>query len=145
MGKAILTTFILLSFSQSVYAQALVPATSDDISEFDKQISQAQNVSHQHTHNAALKTTQKHSASFGAAVSQEAKNLKDSKRSERMGQWVNEQRRRDDENTPAAAISSGQDSSGGGNSNKDASTSSPQNDNHGNSANAPGHTKQNQQ
>lgn len=73
----------------------LVPATSEDIQNFDEQVSE---------NDAELDSSiMDGKDNFGSAVSAEAKKLKDMSVEERqkMGQWVSGQRRKDADKRPA--------------------------------------------
>lgn len=62
MGSKLLTIFVLMCLALPVSAQTLIPATSEDLSDFDRQVSQS-----------LRKTTQ--SGDFNQAVTEEAKKL----------------------------------------------------------------------
>jgi hypothetical protein len=66
------------------FAQTLVPATSEDIDAFDRQLAEARK------------------DNFGKQVSEEAKKLKSTEKQERrdMGQFVSDQRRKEDQGRP---------------------------------------------
>ncbi len=66
------------------FAQTLVPATSEDIDAFDRQLAEARK------------------ENFGKQVSEEAKKLKGTEKQDRsdMGQFVNDQRRKEDQGRP---------------------------------------------
>ncbi len=121
MGKILFYTFVALFFGSVSLAQTLVPATSEDLSEFDSQIHQAQKSST--------------GSQFGARVSEEARNLQNSaghKKRSRKGVLTP----RDQEDK--SSLGAGGNSSS---SDKDAKVSSPKNSDRGNSANAPGRNK----
>lgn len=121
MGKILLYTFLALFLSSVSMAQTLVPATSEDLSEFDSQINQA--------HKSPS------GSQFGAKVSEEAHHLQNSaaqKKKARKG--VLDPR----DQAERASLGAGGNS---GNSGQDAKVSSPKNSDRGNSANAPGHNK----
>ena len=121
MGKILLYTFVALFVSSVSWAQTLVPATSEDLSEFDSQINQAHKSSS--------------GSQFGAKVSEEVRNLQNSAAQKKKGnKGVLDPR----DQEVKASLGAGGDSS---NSAKDAKVSSPKNSDHGNSANAPGHNK----
>lgn len=142
MCKNIAVTLIIFLFSQGLFAQSLVPATSDDLSDFDKQISQAQE-SQNPPPAKKEQSAKKSKENFGAIVSDEAKTLKNSEldKKKSMGQWVSEQKSKEDQKVPASNASKGQGNSNANSNSKDARTSSPANNDHGNSSNAPGHKK----
>jgi hypothetical protein len=130
MSKKLITTIFIILFGQTLFAQSLVPATSDDLNDFDRQISKAQ----------SSKNTKEN---FGAVVSDEAKSLKNSdlNKKKAMGKWVSDQKSKEDQKVPSANASKGQGNSNANSNSKDARTSSPANNDHGNSSNAPGHNK----
>jgi len=138
MGKKLITTLLLISLGQFAWAQSLVPATSDDLSDFDQQISKS--VSKKAEPAAAAPTKKPKNSNFGATVSQKARDLKkeDLAQKKKMGQLVREERAKEDEKIPANAQGKDQGSGNSNTSNKDAKTSSPANKDRGNSSNAPG-------
>jgi hypothetical protein len=140
MGKKLITTLLLISLGQFAWAQSLVPATSDDLSDFDQQLSKIE--SKKSDSSAAASTKKPKNSNFGATVSQKAKDLKkeDLEQKKKMGQWVRDQRSQDDEKTPANSQGKGQGAANSNSSNKDARTSSPANNDRGNSNNSPGHS-----
>ncbi|MBS1970794.1 MAG: hypothetical protein JSU04_10825 [Bdellovibrionales bacterium] len=119
--KNLIPTFVALFLSSVSMAQTLVPATSEDLSEFDSQINQA--------HKSST------DSQFGAKISEEARNLQNStaqKKKARKGALDPR------DQAERASLGAGGNS---GNSDKDAKVSSPKNSDRGNSANAPGHNK----
>jgi hypothetical protein len=108
MKTRIFCALFLLAFSQPLFPQDLVPATSEDIQEFDRQVAK------QHKPDAAAKTK---AATFGSQVSEEARKQKDVPKDQRgdFGQWVSDQRKKSDQGQAAAAGSVG-DSDSHGNS-----------------------------
>lgn len=113
MGKFLLYTFVVLFSSSVALAQSLVPATSEDLTEFDSQISHSK------------KTPA--ASQFGAKISEEAKALQDSTVQKKKGTTLDARDKSQAGGNSAAA--------------KDAKVSSPKNSDHGNSANAPGRNK----
>lgn len=87
-------SFIILAalITQPVMAQTLIPATSEDINEFDKQVSEQ------------LKRSGAKKDNFGQQVSEEAKKLKDSTtdQGKDFGKWVSGQRKKADQGRPSA-------------------------------------------
>lgn len=108
--------------SLSVCAQTLIPATSEDLSEFDRQVSE----SLAKTHGKNISQEAKKGRDFGQAVTSEAKKL---------GQGVKAPTTKAEKVKQIAAseVKSAKD--------KDAKTSSPANNNRGKSSNAPGQNK----
>lgn len=98
MGNKFLSLLILIVLTvQPVIAQTLIPATSEDISEFDRQIA------NQLKRSGGRKADQKASkSSFGSQVSEEAKKLKDSDQAKDFGKWVSGQRKKSDQGRPTA-------------------------------------------
>lgn len=96
-----LSFIILLSFTQSLFAQDLVPATSEDLQDFDRQIIKMKESS---------KVSGKGSAkdNFGAVVKEEVRKLKDSTVDEKkkFGSWVSSQRKKTSQGQPADGGSS---------------------------------------
>lgn len=134
MGKIFINTLLLVLLSSWASAQSLVPATSEDLNEFDQQISQS-------TRKNTEKEKSGKAANFGALVSEKAKDLKTEEldQKKKMGQWVSEQRKKGAEKVPAA--NEGRGANGNSSSSgKDAKTSSPVNNDRGNSETAPGHS-----
>lgn len=119
MAKILLYTFIALFASSVAMAQSLVPATSEDLSEFDSQISQAKKTSA--------------GSQFGAKVSEQARALQNQAEQKKKKQGASVGSREDSDKSQAGGSSAS--------SAKDAKVSSPKNSDHGNSANAPGHNK----
>lgn len=107
MSKMILSLLLVFA-TGSLSAQELVPATSEDIQEFDRQV--------------LKKTKAAHPSNFGSEVSAEARKLKDQSQDSRkeFGQWVSSQRKKSDQGQPSASGSAGQ--GGGKGSNGSAST-----------------------
>lgn len=119
MGKALFQTGLLILLGQFVFAHSLVLATSEDLSEFDRQISEAQKSP---TNNLGIK------------VSEESKRKK-------MGQWVQDQKNNEDKKIPTSSESRGKGNFSAASSAKDARVSAPSNNDRGNSSNAPGRNK----
>lgn len=97
-----LTKLIVLSAfaTQPVLAQTLVPATSEDLMDFDRRVSEQ------------LKKSgdQKNQDNFGSQVREEAKKLKESgAKGNDFGKWVSGERKKADAGRPSTA-------GGGGNS-----------------------------
>jgi len=94
--------------AQPAVAQTLIPATSEDINEFDRQVSEQ------------LKRSQKSGKSnFGSQVSEEAKKLKDAggDAKKEFGKWVSGERKKADQGRPSAASAGrGNSAAGSGNS-----------------------------
>lgn len=114
MRKILLFTFIALFTSSMALAQALVPATSEDLAEFDSQLSHSQK--------------SPAASQFGAKVSAEAQALQSSTVQKKKG----------------TTLDARDKSQAGGNSAsnaKDGKVSSPKSSDRGNSANAPGRNK----
>ena len=84
---AIILLFLPLS-PYTVLAQNLVPATSEDINDFDKQVAEQMKKSKP--------------ANFGSEVSAAAKDKKDSDSDESFGKWVSSQRKKSDQGRPSA-------------------------------------------
>lgn len=103
-------------------AQTLVPATSEDLNDFDRQIS----LSHKNTTNS----------NFNAKVSEEAKRLQSQTTTQKKKSAKDSMDPRDKEDQSQLGASGN-----ASNSAKDGKVSSPANSDHGNSANAPGHNK----
>lgn len=114
MGKILLFTFLVIFTSTAALAQTLAPATSEDLAEFDSQLSHSK------------KTPA--ASQFGAKISEEAQALQDSTVQKKKG-------------TTLDARDKSQAGGNSENSAKDAKVSSPKNSDNGNSANAPGHNK----
>jgi hypothetical protein len=136
MGKTIIKTLIFISLGQFALGQSLVPATTDDLTEFDQQISKDSNKTPEATKDqksSGSHAKKSKNPNFGALVSQEAKDLKksDGDQKKKMGQWVSEQRRNDDQKVPAESAGKGQSSTNS--PGKDARMASP--------ANGPGQSK----
>ncbi len=89
-----LVSFVILTALavQPVLAQTLIPATSEDINEFDRQVSEQ------------LKNAGDKKDNFGSQVSEEAKKLKDSApdQGKDFGKWVSGQRKKADQGRPSA-------------------------------------------
>lgn len=96
-----LSLIILLSLTQGLLAQDLLPATSEDLQDFDRQITKMKESS---------KVSGKGSAkdNFGAVVKEEARKLKDSSGDEKnkFGSWVSSQRKKTSQGQPSDAGSS---------------------------------------
>ena len=122
-------TFSLL-ITCSVNADELVPATSDDVSDFEvlvtnQALSEAKALHPRPDHpskgpgketikETIKETTKLRKENFGLVVSTEAKRLKESSGEDRrgMGQWVSEQRRKDRHHGDSVTDGSGSGSSG---------------------------------
>ncbi|PWU20441.1 MAG: hypothetical protein C5B49_04290 [Bdellovibrio sp.] len=136
-----LSLALILAFicGSTTWASDLVPATSEDLKEFDAQLagaSRRMNPQPEASRPAASKPPQspqhERKQNFGAIVSAEAKKLNDAKDDRNdFGKWVSEQRRRDDQVRPSDAPDAGDKEGDEG----DAHTSSPKNNDSGNSAN----------
>lgn len=96
-GRILIT---LMMLNEPALAQSLVPATSEDLAEFDRAV--ARQVKEE-------KAPEKSKSAFGAAVSEEAKKLKDASVDERkaFGKWVSSQRKKTDQGRPSAEGSLG--------------------------------------
>ena len=151
MKRILLATGAIVLMSSLAMAEDLVPATTDDVSNFDSQVansarpptnddsSKDQGKSADHRKD---KKDKKDKSNFGMIVSAEAKKLKDSDQDKRkgMGKWVSNQRRQDDKKRPDAAVNPGSGASGNGSTNSDAHTSAPAGNTSGNGAgNSSGH------
>jgi len=138
MGKKLITTLLLISLGQFALAQSLIPATSEDLSDFDQQISKSESKKAEST--AVIPTKKPKNSNFGATVSQKAKDLKNEAldQKKKMGKWVSDQRAKDDEKIPANAQGKGHGVGKSNSSSKDARTSSPANNDRGNSNKAVG-------
>lgn len=89
MERRLIFILILLMISPySVLAQTLIPATSEDINDFDKQV------------NEQLKKTKPDN--FGSEVSSAAKDKKDADGPNDFGKWVSSQRKKADQGRPSA-------------------------------------------
>lgn len=84
--------------AQPLMAQELIPATSEDIQEFDRQVTQAMK-----------RESVRPGANFGAQVSEEAKKLKEESKDKKkeFGKWVSKQRSLEDQERPSAKASFG--------------------------------------
>lgn len=89
----------LAAISPKLLAQELVPATSEDIEEFDRQVAQQMQ----------RDGKSKAKSDFGAQVADEAKKLKDAGQDDRksFGKWVSSQRKKTDQGRPSAEGSLG--------------------------------------
>ena len=110
-AKMILSTIVSLFLALPGYAEDLIPATSDDITDFDQRVStQVESESR----SVGLREEAKHAdkaqkskdkkarkENFGLIVSTEAKRLNDesSDKKKEMGKWVSEQRRQNVKST----------------------------------------------
>jgi hypothetical protein len=105
-----ITVFCILLGAVVAHAQDMVPATSEDIDQFDQQLSRQM---------SDTARGSKDKSRFGQTVSDEAKKQKDadSEKKKNFGKWVSGQRRKNDDGRPdaagsaAARESSGKDSS----------------------------------
>ena len=101
---------VMVASQAALGADDLMPATSEDISAFDRQLSALQQAP---ATQAGLKEAngdknrrddgedKKPKENFGQTISAEANKLKDSEKKKDFGKWVSGQRRRDDQNRPA--------------------------------------------
>lgn len=120
MRKLSLLISLSIFLGSPAYGQSLVPATSEDLGEFDRQIQEAQMKRPPEVPSKAAAATEKSESSaqakekkpksnFGTLVSQEAKKMKESDPNQRrgMGQWVREQRRQNEVQNPSASQAPG--------------------------------------
>lgn len=96
---------VIVAFAaQPAVAQTLIPATSEDINEFDRQVSEQ------------LQRQQgKGAAKFGAQVSEEAKKLNENagaNSKKEFGKWVSGERKKADQGRPSSAGSASSASGG---------------------------------
>jgi hypothetical protein len=145
MRKLLLITSAIIFITFQVFADDLVPATSDDVADFDRQVAthesggvantstetQGKSADHRKDadHSKNDKSAQKDN--FGAIVSAEAHRLKEEglNGKQKMGPWVSGQRRKNDQNL---GVSGGSDHGGsGGSRGDDARSSAPSNIDHG--------------
>lgn len=108
MNNRVIASVILLALAaQPISAQTLIPATSEDINEFDRQVSEQLQRSD---------TKKANSDNFGAKVSEEAKKLKDGNadKGKDFGKWVSGQRKKADQGRPSAQGSVGAEAAGHG-------------------------------
>lgn len=149
MKNFILLTLISLLFENLALAD-LVPATSEDLNDFDQQIKASQGLDSGPQGSSArsgapvgksLDNQKAKKNNFGAAVSAEAKGLRDLPAESRpgFGKWVSEQRKQNDQNQAGAGSSNGAGNAGGASAN-DARNSSPA---HKDSGNSPGNSGNN--
>jgi hypothetical protein len=113
MKKLIMTLAAIMFVFHSAWADELVPATSDDLKDFDQQVAKSQEAprkdgEHRQSGDASKKEAKLKKESLGSLVSAEAKKLKDESMDQRkeMGQWVSNQRRKNsqpDSNEPGGA------------------------------------------
>lgn len=96
MNKMVMLFILAALITQPVLAQTLIPATSEDINEFDRQISQQLKKS-------ANGKSAKSKTGFGSEISEEAKKLKDSDQGKDFGKWVSGQRKKSEQGRPSAA------------------------------------------
>jgi hypothetical protein len=109
MNKTLLSTLLLTAFVvQPLMAQDLVPATSEDLKEFDRQVAKQ----------AKPKDAAAKGSNFGALVSEEARKLKDAgdDQGSDFGKWVSGQRKKSDQGQAGAAASVGSGNSSHANS-----------------------------
>lgn len=103
MGKNVFTTMIFFFIGSLALAQNLVPATSEDLSEFDQQVA---NVSaHAPGPSKKPEVLKKSKATdFGATVSKSAKELRteDVANKARQGSWTGDARKNDDDRNAAS-------------------------------------------
>lgn len=107
-----LSLLVLVFATCALNAQELVPATSEDIQEFDRQI--------------VKKAKTDRPANFGSEVSAEARKLKDQNQDSKneFGQWVSSQRKKSDQGQPSASGSPG-NGNGNGNGNAYGNANNP--------------------
>ncbi len=109
MSNRVMAIAILLSImAQPILAQTLIPATSEDINDFDRQVSQQL----QRSKDSKAKPK---AENFGAKVSEEAKKLKDAgaDKGKEFGKWVSGQRKKADQGRPSAQGSVGAENAAG--------------------------------
>ena len=96
---------LLALMTPPALAQTLIPATSEDINDFDRQVSEQLKKSN----------VKKDKSNFGAVVSEEAKKLKDAgaDKGKDFGKWVSGQRKNADQGRPSAQGSVGSENSAG--------------------------------
>ncbi len=107
MSNRLMAILILgAMIAQPISAQTLIPATSEDINEFDRQVSQQLQRSKDKTNKPE---------NFGAKVSDEAKKLKDAgaDKGKDFGKWVSSQRKKADQGRPSAQGSVGSENAAG--------------------------------
>ncbi|WP_413288099.1 hypothetical protein [Bdellovibrio sp. HCB337] len=109
MKNILFKILIVMCVALPVSAQTLIPATSEDLSDFDRQVTQTLKENNQ-------------GREFGQAVAEEAKKLGSAAA------------------TNGSAVKA-KSKAASGKATKDAKTSSPANNDRGNSSNAPGKTK----
>lgn len=97
--RSFLILILVILAAEPTLAQSLIPATSEDINDFDRKV------------DAQLKKSKADSkkSNFGAEVSAEAKKLSDGSADQgrEFGQWVSSQRKKEDQGRPSAQGSSG--------------------------------------
>src|SRR5687768_16185901 len=106
MADRLMKMLVLLAFAtQPVLAQTLIPATSEDINAFDRQVAEQLSKS----------KSKSDKSTFGAKVSEEAKRLKDAgaDKGKEFGKWVSSQRKKADQGRPSAQGSAGSGNSAG--------------------------------
>lgn len=143
MRRFILALSFLMFVSQSAFAEELVPATSEDLQEFDQQVSKSnaedskakemaqRSIDPRKDAALSMKEKKARKENFGAVVSTEAKKLRDEsvdKRKE-MGSWVSSQRRKSGQEEAGSGEQHG--NSGAAASSRDSRDSSPANNDHG--------------
>ena len=109
MSNRVMAIVILLSImAQPISAQTLIPATSEDINDFDRQVSQQL----QRANDAKQKPK---AENFGVKVKDEAKKLKDAgaDKGKDFGKWVSSQRKKSDQGRPSAQGSVGAENAAG--------------------------------
>lgn len=144
---------ILLAFSFAM-ADELVPATSDDLSNFDEQVKNSTHIEASPKDSTKVdgkssshRKDDKDKDNFGKIVSSEAKKLKDSDSDSKkgMGTWVSDQRRQDDKKHPdvdshaGAHGSDNDDAHSAAPNGHSAGSGSPNSNGHGNSDGGHGH------
>lgn len=136
MGKYLVFIFMTFSLGTGALAQTLIPATSDDLSDFDRQIAQQVQKRLESQRTAQKDLSGK---AFSTAVSDEAKLLKGATATtkKKSGKGIQLDVRDRGSQSTVGSTASATASSGG----KDAKVSSPVNNSRGNSANAPGKNK----
>lgn len=96
INKTLVLLALVALIAQPVLAQTLIPATSEDISEFDRQVAEQ-------IKKSAGSKSDKAKTNFGSEISAEAKKLKDSDQGKDFGKWVSGQRKKADQGRPSAA------------------------------------------
>jgi hypothetical protein len=113
MNKAAVFLILLAAvYVQPLFAQDLVPATSEDMQEFDRQV--AKQIKPKSKGNLGKPSN------FGSQVSEEARKLKDASddQGDNFGKWVSSQRKKSDQGEASAAASVGNGNGNNGNRGK---------------------------